>query len=478
MTLRASVWDRATLQGSAWGFAAGVVLLVAVLLLGFGLYLVALAILIPLLLAIMRRPQLGVLVFAALVPLNGLLLVAPLPSFFAGWKEFAVGAIFVLSLVARPEVRAPPGRKLPGWLPAAVGYLAVGVLSAATVLGSQAAIGLKVDYWDMLLAIAIWRCPLNERERDWLVTIFMVVGFGTAIYGIMQQSIGDVTLTSWGYKYNSTIRFASGNLRSFSTFNQPFPFAFYLMLVILIALPHALSDLRRARNQLFLLSVPVLAVAMFFTYVRAAWIGLGVGLLYFAFHRYKWLLLGIPVVLVALLFIPVGKGTTAAFQSHSLNARTTLWSDKINKVVRQPLGGGIGSVGAAAEKVATDKKLTAPTLQPDNTYLKTAFELGVIGLWMQILLLISLLVQSRRDERLLRRAHRGVDARMVMSFTAQVLAILVASTVATYFEIVPMQSLFWLMAGVVATLGAGPHPAPEPERTVRPTPLSTLAVPS
>src|SRR3984893_15120469 len=450
-----------------------VVVVVIMLVLGYGLYLLAIAVLVPLVLAILRRPQRGVLLFAALIPFNGLLIVGPLPSFVAGWKEFTVGLIFALTLLARPEVRAAPGRRLPGWVPAAGGYLLVGLLSAATVLGSQASIGVKIDYFDMLIALAVWRCPLNERERDTLVTIFMVVGFATAVYGIIQQGIGYVTLNSWGYAYNDTIRFVAGfRLRSFSTFNQPFPFAFYLMLTILIALPHALSDLGRIRNRLFLLSLPVLGLGLFFTYVRAAWLGLGLGLMYLALHRYKWLLLGVPIALVALLFIPSGTISTAAFQSGTFHARTSLWSDRFNQVVSHPFGGGIASTGAAAAKVADKKHLPGTALlQPDNSYLKTAFELGVVGLWMQLLFLLAVLFGSRRDERRLRRLGRTVDARFVMSFTAQLLAIFAAATVSTYFEMVPMQTLFWLMLGVVASIAADETPAPEPERAVAGVPV-------
>jgi hypothetical protein len=451
-----------------------VVVLVVALAFGFGLYLLLLALIVPAGLAILRRPQRGVLLYAALIPFNGLLIVAGLPSFVAGWKEFIVGLIFALSIIARPEVRAAPGRRLPAWLPAVGGYLLVGLLSAGVVLGGQATIGLKINYFDMLLAIAVWRCPLNERERDQLVTIFMVVGFVTAVYGIIQQGIGYANLNSYGYAYGDVIRFVAGlRLRSFSTFNQPFPFAFYLMLVILIGLPHALSDLGRIRNRLFLLSLPVLTVGLFFTYVRAAWLGLGLGLMYLAFHKYKWLLLGAPIALVALLFIPSGSIGTAAFQSGTFHARTNLWSDRFNQVVSHPLGGGIASTGAAAAKVAAKNHVQNPlTLQPDNSYLKTAFELGVIGLWFQALFLISLLVSTRRDEQRLKRLGRTVDARFMMSFTAQLLAIFAAATVSTYFEMVPMQSLFWLMVGVVASVAADETAAPEPERALAAVPAA------
>lgn len=438
-----------------------VVVLIGLLAFGFGPYVLVAAVGIPLLVVILRRPQLGVLVFAALIPLNGLLIVAGLPSWFGGWKEFVVGSVFVVSLFARPEVRGRPGRGRPTWLPALVGFVLVGFVSAGMVLGTQALIGLKIDFYNVLLAIAIWRCPLSKRERDALITIFMVVAFGTAVYGIVQQSIGQATLHSWGYAYDETIRFTSGfRLRSFSTFNQPFPFAFYLMLTILLGLPQALSDLKRLRNRLFLLSLPVLGVALVFTYVRAAWLGLGLGFLYLAFHRYKWLLLTIPLALVALLFLPGGTFNKAAFQSASFHERTTLWTDKFKQIVDNPFGSGIASTGAAAAKVSdssgsssSSSSTNATLLQPDNSYLKTAFELGLPGLWLQLLFLVALVMWSRVVERLCEKVGRHFDARFMMSFTAQLLALMAAATVATYFEMIPMEPLFWLMVGVTACIG-------------------------
>jgi putative inorganic carbon (HCO3(-)) transporter len=450
-----------------------VVVLVVALAFGGALLVLAAAAGIPILWAIVKRPQRGVLLLAALVPLNGLLLIFPVPG-SSGWKETLTGALLVLTFFVPSERRPPAGRRLPGWLPAAGVYVLVGVISAVTVWGSQALVGLKIDYFYMLLAIVIWRAPLNRRERDQLVTIFMVVGFATAVFGIFQQIVGHATLHGWGYEYNTVIRFTSGmRLRSFSTFNQPFPFAFYLMIVILIGLPFALSDLNRIRSRLFLAAMPVYLLALLFSFVRGAWLGLGIGLCYLAFHRYKWLLLGVPLALVALLFLPGGSLSSAAFQSGSFTARTNLWSDRINQIVSHPFGGGIASTGAAASKVAdAAHQANALLVQPDNSYLKTGFELGLPGLWMQILLLVALVLWCRKVE----RRVRGDDARFVMSFTAQLLGIIVAATVSTYFEIFPMDVLFWLMIGIVATIDAGTEPE-ELEAAAEPGPAVPLLRP-
>ena len=54
---------------------------------GYGLYVLALLLVIPVVVAIFFRPQRGVLLVAAGAPFTGLLLILPFPSFVAGWKE-------------------------------------------------------------------------------------------------------------------------------------------------------------------------------------------------------------------------------------------------------------------------------------------------------------------------------------------------------------------------------------------------------
>ena len=116
-----------------------------------------------------------------------------------------------------------------------------------------------------------------------------------------------------GYLYDDQIRFTVGlTLRSFSTFDLPFSFGFYLMLAVLIGLPMALAEPKRLRSKLFFLALPLIAVALLYSFVRGAMLGLAVGLLYLAFHRYKLLVFGIPLVLVAALFIPSGATLTNA----------------------------------------------------------------------------------------------------------------------------------------------------------------------
>ena len=85
---------------------------------------------------------------------------------------------------------------------------------------------------------------------------------------------------------------------------------------------------------------------------------------------------------------------------------------------------------------------------PDNTWLKEMFELGILGLWFLVLMVVAMFVAIRRTE----RRSSGIDRDFLSGAAAQLLAIAMASLVATYLELVPMDQLFWVMIAVAATM--------------------------
>ena len=418
--------------------------------------LAVLAVLVPLAVALTRRPQRGLLVLAALVPFDGLLLLAPdLPILASGWKEALVLATLAATFVAPVEARASERRPLPGWAPAVAGLLVLGLLSAFVVGGLQAAWGLKIAFFFVLVVVAVWRCPLNADERDALVTILFVTGLATAAYGLAQQLIGHSRLHALGYEYNSTMRFTGGFLRSFSTFDNPFGYGYFLMLVLLIGVAHALGRPERLRSRLFLLSTPLLLGGLGTTFVRGAWIGLFVGLAYLGWARFPRLLLGLPLVLVGLLLLPTGVAS-AALSSRSGAARVATWEANLSAIAAHPLGVGLGASNAAAEKTAEAAgDPDAEVFHPDNEYYRAAYELGALGLWFLVLLLASAFLTLRASS--VNLPPEGSLFALAVSST--VLAAAAASFVTTYFDTFPNNVYFWLLIGVVAAEAPRPRPA-------------------
>jgi hypothetical protein len=422
------------------------VVILAASLRGLAVVLLGLAIVVPLGLLIVQRPQRGVIAVVALVPFDGLLDIVPHPFIVEGWKEALIFSTVVATLLAPASARGPEGRRLPAWTSTLLGLVAVGAVSAVGVGGLSGAYGLKVYFYAALVAVAAWRCPLDGRERDRVVSVLMFGGIVTAIYGLVQQLLGPTRLHDLGYEYNTTIRTSGSFLRSFSTFADPFGFAYYLMIVVLLCLPVALADRMRTRNQLFILATPLLAAGLVSAIVRGAWLGVAVGLVYLGIRRYRILLLAIVVGLVALLFLPAD-ASNSALGSQSSQERVATWSEGVSVITSHPLGVGIGLTGSTAAKVGEFQDKTTQFVVPDNYYFFIAYELGPIGLWLHVLLIVGILIAARAASATL----DGADGAFADGLTAFVVAAASASVMATFFQIFPSDVLWWAAVGIVAT---------------------------
>ena len=403
--------------------------------------------------AVFQRPQRGVLLLVALAPFDGLLLIVPHPVYVEAWTE-----ILVVLIVACALVRTPAPRNLvrvPSWLWATFG---LGLLALARTIpdpSTQALLGLRLAFFFTAIVFVLWRHPLDGADRDRLVSILMATGFIAAAIGIGQQLVGAEALNRLGYEYNSVIRTTNGLLRSFSTFNQPFPFAFHVMVVLLVALPVALSDPTRRRNRLFLLASPLLVIGLATALVRAAMGGLVVGLIVLAVIRFRIVVHALAALtLVALLAWPaVG---SAILSSSSVTDRTSGWNESSEQILANPFGAGMGAVGAAAEKAQEDAS-TRPTFpsssnddayQPDNHYVLVLIELGPLGLWVFVAVIVSGWNHARR----IAHSHGGTDRALALGIAAATAGAAAAAVASTYWEIFPVDLYFWTLLGVLTSI--------------------------
>jgi hypothetical protein len=254
-----------------------------------------------------------------------------------------------------------------------------------------------------------------------------------------------------GYDYVTTIRFAGGILRSFSTFAEPFAFSFYLMATLLVVTPVALADSKRLRNRLFLLALPIYILALLATVVRGGILGLGVGFAYLGFRKYRVLLAALPLAVVAVVVLgALGGSLSSTFSSgSSFVERQTGWQENLIELTRHPFGVGIGTTGAAAATAAGE--VPKPGIyNPDNYYFKTVYELGVLGLWILVVFLASAFGWTRRAAS--RASPR--DGPLLDGITAFILGAVVASLVANFFDSFPTDVDFAVLLGVAATMGA------------------------
>ncbi len=407
--------------------------------------------------ALVARPQRGVLALAALAPFDGLLVLLDTPGLLAGWKEALTLATLGATWLAPDHSRRSQPSPTPAYIGPLLGLAALGVASLLWAPPAFVLMGLKIDFFYVLVWLALWRCPLDRPERDRLVTILMVGAVTTAAIGLAQQRIGAFGLRDLGYEFESTIRTTGDSvLRSFSTFDLPFAFAFYLAFVLALATPVALAAPSRLRNRLFLASSPLLVVAMLGTFVRAAVAALVVGAAFLVIRRFRVILWLAPFALLGVALSP-SVLVSATLSTSSLEDRVDGWSAVWTGVLDRPLGSGLGTTGAAAERL-TDNGTEAPetfglpaereSYQPDNYYMKRLLELGLPGLWLTLAMMRHILGSMLR----IRSRADPADTAFVDGAMAWFLGAIIAALAATYWEIFPLDLYLWITLGALTSI--------------------------
>lgn len=404
----------------------------------------------------LRRPQTGVLALVALVPFHGLLAVLPVTTSY--WKEMCVLAIVLASALAGPAHRA--GSSQLQWATPLALLVPFGVISAVVTHGSAAFFPVKIAFFYLLLLVVIWRFPFTPRDKDRLVTILLATATASAAFGLAQQVLQGDRLVEMGYAWGEQIRTTGPLLRSFGTFNQPFPFGLFLMVALLAGLSAALIEPGRLRSRLYWPAAALILPALVFSVVRASYVGLLVGLVVLGLTqdariiRVLRRLLAVGVLgFLAFLAFPSGSGSVSAlFSSSSLQQRISHWTESFRLVLFHPLGTGLGNTGSSAVRTGPGFDPLNPPYQPDNQYLKILIELGVVGMALYALL-VALMVWSLLQ--LIRHLPAGsIDHAFACTALACTAAACVAGVFATYLEIFPLDLLFWTLPAVACCVPA------------------------
>ncbi|MGP6175230.1 O-antigen ligase family protein [Corynebacterium sp. A21] len=398
-----------------------------------------------------KRPQWGILIIATLVPFHGVLYIAPVAS--SWWKEAAVLAVAGACIFAtRPRDRMT----LAPWLPVALVLVVFGVISGVAVLGAGAAFPVKIAFFYLIPTVIVYFFPFTRRDKDLLVTSLLWTGLSSALFGLWQQLVGGWVLADLGYDWNEHIRSAGPLLRSFGTFNQPFPFGFYMMVVLVIGGATALAEPGRWRSRFFWLISPILLVSMATSVVRAAIIGLLAAVIVLGVVMHRWILricaaiAGLGALILPLVLLMESGGVLATMLSPtSLLDRGGHWSAMLPQMLIHPFGMGLGTTGAAAERVHSLADSLSGVYQPDNQYLKIGLELGLLGLALYALVVGIALVVLRR---LILIQRDPLERAFTVGALAVTVAALVAGAFSTYLEIFPLDFFFWLLLAVAASV--------------------------
>ncbi|MEM9034787.1 MAG: hypothetical protein AAGA99_06645 [Actinomycetota bacterium] len=411
-----------------------------------------------------------VILAVAILPFDGLRIILPLPELFDLTRHVLLLAIVASSVFGGAELRRQAPRGLmPPMIVAASALAALGALWFVLEPSRAAAVGFVAGYLPVLVAPAVWWCPPSRRQIDRLITVLMTVVLMTTAVGLLQQVVGPERLHSLGYEWNEHLRWSGGIFRTISTFNQPFPFAFFLATGLLVCVPVALAERSRRRSFVFLVSSPFVVAALLSTVVRASFLMVAAGflVLIFLLREHRPALVVIPALVVAALVL----ASSPAFNSiDSGSTRLETWSETVPDALGSPWGSGLTEAGVAGQSEYLETVGSAlggifdfsqgPRLervQPDNQFVVTGATVGLLGVFAAVVALVATFTHGRRLAE--RDEANEVTVGLARGIAALVAGVAVAAMASTYFEIFPGSILLWLFVGLLPCLTSPSTPS-------------------
>jgi uncharacterized membrane protein YhaH (DUF805 family) len=337
-----------------------------------------------------------------------------------------------------------------------------GNLAGGSPYGSAWFHGVRLRLEPLLLFVAALVLPNPRRSLRLAAVSTIATACVVAVFGLMQQAVGEDRLVGWGYEYGHELRTIEGHLRSFGTFDTPFTYAAFLALALGITLLWPL------RTSVRLAAVALIVAGLASSLVRTtAVIAVALLALWVAqrgYRRAAVLLAALAVVAGLTVFSSLESRTTRTVQASpslylTLNGRTTIWQERLgDNYEAWVFGEGVGAVGTAATRAqasASPKAQLEPDLgyTVDSGYFVTLLDVGIAGLVLTVLLLGRVAIVARRA------ASRGEDAGW-LALAVLVTTVFTALT-AEIFTDFPNGYLGMLLLGLAyatAQSSGGPEP--------------------
>lgn len=259
---------------------------------------------------------------------------------------------------------------------------------------------------------------LNPSKFVFSSILKIVIGVSSvvALLGVLQYLLPKDLLTHVGYSLERGARpafFIDDNPalpRIMSTLREPNALGAYLLLPVTI-LTSLVVKIRDSRRVLLSGLLLLHGLALFLTFSRSAWLGVFVAAGFVLWWSYKgkvlpafkqyWLI--ITVLVLVLLAGGFAVRNTPAFQGYITHATTDETDDPdsndhhlqlvregVEGVVEQPFGHGPGTAGLASIRNPAGGQLT------ENYYLQIAYEVGVAGLLLFLVITVVVYLQIWR----------------------------------------------------------------------------------
>lgn len=315
------------------------------------------------------------------------------------WKDVLLAALLVRALL--PALLTGRLRMAHPWvLPLLVVYTLVGVwgviISPSLVAGLY---GFRGTFEPLALLVIALSMPLGTRWLRRMPAAMLLVGAAASAFAIFQVFVLSYDFL-WRYyaidgRISNAYSFAGGTFqRAMGTFSSPNQFSLYLSFLIVLGVNLALR-LPRWRWPTMAL-VGLLAATLLLTVSRSGWLACAAGIFLSGLIWRRKAIFVVPVVVLALITLPLGLALgldehlirTVSLSDPSAAYRLDINRQNLETVLQNPLGVGLGIVGARALNtriLGAGGQLYAT----ESYYFQTAMELGIVGLVLFVVLLVS-----------------------------------------------------------------------------------------
>jgi putative inorganic carbon (HCO3(-)) transporter len=257
--------------------------------------------------------------------------------------------------------------------------------------------------------------------------------------------------------------------RVYSILGSPNVLGSYMALFMPVALGLAFSSKTWSRRVFFLGCAATSGLTLVFTFTRGAWLALFVAFfLAAAWYNRKTFFAVIAAAVagsfVVMRFVPaVSQRIDILFsrqywQESAQDGRLARWGHAFDQARENPLfGAGLGHYGGAVAA----RQFGAPYV--DGYYFKTLAEMGLAGLVLLILVLLSALWLAYASWK---KAHRdgGRHHFIALGLFVGLLAVAIHNTVENIFEVPAMNLLFWMFTGLAPLVAL---PSENPDKPLR-----------
>jgi len=236
-----------------------------------------------------------------------------------------------------------------------------------------------------------------------ILKLWLVLTLIGALYGLKQEYIG-FSQGEDAYLHSDPnimqLLFIDGHWRKFSFFSDPVSFSYNMAVSSILCIVLITGPLAKWKKFVLAGCTTIYLWAMLFSGTRGAYVLIPATLILFAILKYnKQILLfatAAGIVLVGLIFVPTSNATLYRFQSAfkpsddaSYNVRKANQKMIQPYILSHPFGGGLGATGAWGQRFAPDSFLA--NFPPDSGYVRTAVELGWVGLLLFCILMFIIL---------------------------------------------------------------------------------------